>query len=273
MHTGVRHLGEELPPFEIAFFRFFLALPLMLPWIMTAPAGTFRLDQIRLHVVRAALNAAAMMSFFMALTMAPLSQAIALNFTAPLFATVLAVVLLRERIGPRRVAGLVVGFLGMLVILRPDVGVSAGSALVLTASLFWAGAVNTIKVLGRTQSSLATTVYASIFIPMFCAPAAFLVWRTPSLEQFLLMTLIAGLGNVGHMCLTQAFRQADVGLLMPFDFTKLVWASLFGFLFFSEVPDTLTLVGGALIMAGVSYVAYRESQLGRTVQPDEVPRS
>lgn len=262
MHTIVREVGQDMHPFEVAFFRFLIALPVMAPWILTAAPGTFRAERLRLHAIRSALNTAALLCFFTALTLAPLSQVVALNFTAPLFASVIAVVLLRERIGPRRVVGLLVGFGGMLVILRPDLGVSLGAVLTLCASLFWASAMAVIKVLGRTESSLATTVYASVFITLFAAPAAALYWQWPSWRDLGLLAVAASLGTISQVAMTQAFRQADVGLLMPFDFSKLIWASVYGFLIFSEIPDAYALAGGALIIGSISYIAYRESRAG-----------
>lgn len=271
MHGIVRHLGQSLHPFQIAFLRFALGGVILLPWLMRAGRQALATSRIRLHLLRAVLNAAALLCFFTALTLAPLAQLVALNFTAPLFASLLAIVMLRERIRLRRTLGLAAGFAGMLVILRPDLGIGPGPALTLVSSLLWAMAMTTIRVLGRTESSLASTFYASIFIPLICLPLAIPVWRMPDAGQLGLLAVAAGLGTLATLALTQAFRLAEVGLLMPFDYTKLIWAAVIGWVVFAERPAASALVGGAIILAATSYVAWRETRVGRAAPPAPPP--
>lgn len=269
MHSLVRVLAGTLHPFQIAFLRFALGIPILLPFVLRAPPGTFGVGHLKLHALRSTLNTGALLCFFFALTLAPLTQVVALNFTAPLFASVIGILALGERIRLRRTLGLVAGFVGMLIILRPDIGIGLGAALTLAASLFWASAMVTIKLLGRTESSLATTLYASLFISAFTLPLAVWVWRTPSWEMLGLLVIAAMMGTLAQISLTQAFRMADIGLLMPFDYTKLIWAAALGWLVFSETPDLSALVGGAIILASTCYIAWRESRTGKPPPPPQ----
>ncbi|GIX14474.1 MAG: hypothetical protein KatS3mg118_2433 [Paracoccaceae bacterium] len=206
MHGIVRHLGQSLHPFQIAFLRFALGGVILLPWLMRAGRLALATSRIRLHLLRAVLNAAALLCFFTALTLAPLAQLVALNFTAPLFASLLAIVMLRERIRLRRTLGLAAGFAGMLVILRPDLGIGPGPALTLVSSLLWAMAMTTIRVSGahRIQPCQHLLCQASS-IPLICLPLAIPVWRMPDAGQLGLLAVAAGLG-------TLATPGADPGL-------------------------------------------------------------
>ena len=186
---------------------------------------------------------------------------VALSFTSPLFATVLAILVLREKAGVRHWAALLAGFAGAPIILRPGIGVvGLGPLLVVFSSLIWGGAMTFIKVLGRTDSSLTITAYMGLFmVPLSFVPALF-VWEWPSLDMLPFLFLIGLLGATGHLALAQAFKEADTTAVMPFDFTRLIWASLLGFIVFAEVPDLWTWVGGSVIFGSATYIAFREAR-------------
>jgi drug/metabolite transporter (DMT)-like permease len=184
MHASIRYLSETVHPFEIAFFRNLFALVVVLPWFVRYGAAPLRTSRFGLHVLRAALNAAAMLSFFYALSLAPLSEVTALGFTAPIFATLLAAPILREAVGLRRWSAIAVGFVGRLIILRPGFGsLGAGQLLTLFSSLVWALALMTIKTLSRSESSVTIVTYMGLLmIPLSLAPALVdfskLIWAT-----------------------------------------------------------------------------------------------
>lgn len=265
MNSAIRHVSAELHPFEIAFFRNVFGFAMLLP--LLARAGGWRALRTRrlgLHAARGIFNAVGMLAFFLALTMAPLADVAALNFTSPLFAALLAIVILGERLGPRRRAGLLFGFLGALIILRPGVEVvSPGALVALLAAAGWACAMVIIKMLTRTETSLAITAYAALFVAAFSLPPALFFWEWPSATSLGWLLLIGLLGSGAQLCLAQAFSEADATVVLPFDFLKLVWASLFGWLFFAEVTDLMTWVGGTVIFASATYVAIRERQAAR----------
>jgi len=273
MQVAVRHVAEELHPFEVAFFRNFFGLLVVAPLLFQYGFGVLRTPRLKLHALRGALQTTGMMFFFTALTLAPLAQNIALSFTAPLFATVLAILLLGERAGCRRWVALVAGFVGAWIVIRPGLAVvNTGALLVILSSCVWAGSMVIIKILSRTESSLTITLYMGLFMaPLSLIPALF-VWQWPSGEALIFLALVGAFGGVGHLALAQAFKESDATAVLPFDFMRLIWASALGFLVFAEIPDIWTWVGGAVIFSSTVYIAFREARKkkeGTTVRPVE----
>nr|WP_037255414.1 DMT family transporter [Rhodovibrio salinarum] len=260
MVSAVKVLSSDLHPAQISFFRCLIGLIMLLPVIWHAGgAAVVRTSHPWLHVLRGALNAVGMLSFFWAVSLAPLATVSAINFTAPLFATLLAILILGERVGARRWSALVVGFASTLLILRPGGELLGdGALLALGASVVWAGAMIVIKRLTETESSLSITVWAAFFVGLFTLVPALLVWKWPTPIQWGWLVGIGALGSVVQLSLSRAFALADTSVVLPFDFLKLVWASLFGIVFFAEVPDLFTWVGGSMIFVSSVYVAYRE---------------
>lgn len=269
MHGSIRHVAAGgIHPFEIAFFRNLFALLVVLPWFVRHGLGPLRTRRIGLHALRAVFNIVAMLSFFYALTVAPLAEVTALGFTAPIFATVLAVLVLGEVVGVRRWGAVVVGFVGTVIILRPGFEtIGLGQSLTLLSSLAWAWALMVIKVLSRTDSSVTIVTWMALsMIPLSAVPAAF-VWHWPDGGQLLWLVLIGLLGGSGQYCVAEALRRSDAGLVMPVDFCKLLWVSVIAWLAFGEVADLYTWLGGAVIFASTVYIAYRERAVTRPSSP------
>lgn len=264
MQALIRQLGGELPPFEVAFFRNLFGFLVIAPIFLRHGVAPLRTKRLPLHALRGTLQGLSMMAFFTGITMAPFAEATSISFSGPLFATVLAVVVLRERIRLRRILALLCGFLGVLIVLRPgfaDVGL--GQALLLGASLGWGAAIIVIKRLSATESAVTQTAYMGLFMtPITLLPALY-VWQTPSLEQLLWLAVVGGFGTLGHFCFASAFKRADSSALLPLDFLRLFWASVVGFLLFGEVPDVWAWVGGGVIFVSATYIAFREAQLAR----------
>ncbi len=262
MNGMIREASADIHAFEIAFFRNVFGLVALAPMLLRAGlAATMRTSRPGLHVLRGCLNAVAMLSFFYAVTVTPLATVAALGFTAPLFAALLAIPFLGERPGWRRWVGLLVGFIGALVIIRPGLAdVSFGALMVLLSSLAWAGALIIIKLLSKTDTSLTITIFAALFLTPITGIAALFVWTAPAASTWLLLIGIGAFGSLTQWSIAQAFHEADATVVLPFDFTKLLWASAIGYLVFNEVPDPLALLGGGIILGSVTYVAYRERQ-------------
>ncbi|MBT3359027.1 MAG: DMT family transporter [Rhodospirillales bacterium] len=260
MHAIVRHVSSEgLHPFEIAFFRNFFGLLVILPWIARQGLAPLRTKRLGSHALRASFNAIAMLAFFWALSIAPLSQVQALAFGAPVFATVLAAIFLGEKAGPRGWIAIIAGFAGIMVVLRPgieDVGLGAG--LTIFAAMTWAVTLLVIKSLIRTESSVTITAYMSLLIaPIVLVPALF-VWQWPDPTQWMWLIATGILGNLGQILMVYALKQAPTHVVMPLDFLKLVWVSIIAFLAFSEIPDLFTWIGGVLIFLGAALIAIGE---------------
>jgi drug/metabolite transporter (DMT)-like permease len=259
MHGSIRYMSATIHPFEIALFRNVFALVVVLPWFWRYGIAPLRTQRFGLHALRAVLNIMAMLSFFYALSITPLSEVTALGFTAPIFATVLAALLLGEVVRARRWTAIAIGFLGTMIILRPGFeAIGLGQILVLFSSMIWACALLVIKTLGRTDSSATIISYmALLMIPLSLVPAL-LVWRWPDPLEWCWLIGIGVLGGIGQFCMTEALRQADTAVVMPFDFFKLVWVSAIAWLAFAEGLDLYTWIGGAVIFASALYIAYRE---------------
>lgn len=259
MAGGVRHVSSGMHPFEIAFFRNFFGFLALAPFLFRYGLAPLKTRRFGFLALRGILNATSMTLFFLALTLIPIAKVSALNATTPLFATLLAVVLLGERMGTRRWIGLFIGFLGALVILRPGLEIiDQGAVYALVSAAVWAGAIIVIKSLARTESSLTITLYGVLFLMPFTLVPALFVWQWPTLAQLGWLALLGVLGTMGHLAFAQAMRYADASLVIPFDFTKLLWAALIGFFFFAEVPSIWTWIGGAAIFSSATYIAYRE---------------
>lgn len=264
MHGGVRYLSVELHlhPFEIAFFRNFFGLLALAPWFLRKGLTPLRTQKLGLHVARALINVVAMLLFFMGLSLTPLAQVQALGFTAPLFATLLAIVVLGEKVFLWRWSALIVGFVGALIIIRPGFRtIDVGSLLVLSSAATWAAAIIIIKMLSRTDSSVTITAYMVLLMtPLSLIPAAFF-WQWPNGEQLLWLAFVGVSGTLAQMGMAQSFRMAEATAVLPFDFMKLIWGAAIGYMVFEEVPHAGIWIGGITIFAATTYVAYRESRI------------
>ena len=269
MHALIRYMSAELHPFELAFFRNLFGLLVVIPWFMRYGLKPLKTKRLGLHALRAGINAIAMLMFFYAVSITPLADVAALSFTAPIFATVLAILILGEVVGFRRWCAILFGFCGTLVLLRPGLEVmSDGQLLVVASASFWACALIVIKILGRTESSVTIITYLILLMaPLSAIPAA-MVWSTPSFQQLGVMAAMGILGTFGQLLMTQALKEGDTNAVMPLDFLKMIWAVLLGFFVFGEVPGIFTWVGGAMIFASITYIAYREHKV-RKISPFE----
>ena len=264
MHVGVRHVTQTIHPFEAAFFRNLFGLLVLVPSFVVHGVRPLRTGRFGLHCVRAALNVVAMLAFFYALSITPVVLVQALAFTAPLFTSVLAVVLLGERIRARRLTAIVIGFAGTLLIIRPGVQpFEFGPALVLASAAVWGYVVVLIKSLARTDSAVTITAYMVVLMSPMTLVSALFVWTWPTGGELAVLVGIGVAGTLAQMCMTQSLRLAETTVVLPFDFTKLVWSAFFAWLLFGELIDTWTLVGALVIFSGGLYVAYRERQLAQ----------
>lgn len=264
MQGAIRHMTAELPPFVIAFYRNFVSLLILTPWIVGLGPRAWRSARPGVHLLRGGINVVSMLCQFTALSMTPLADVTALSFTAPLFATLGAVVFLGEKMRLRRWSALVVGFVGALVILRPGIiEIGPGPILTIVASALWATALLIIKVQARNDSSLTITLYMALVMSPLSLLAALPFWVWPSWGQLGWLVGIAALGTLGQVALAQSFREADATAVMPFDFLKLVWAAAIGWAAFGEMPDGWTWTGGAIIFASTLYIAWREAKTKR----------
>lgn len=262
MDATIRRLSGELHPFEIAFFRNFFGSLALLPLLVREGLGSLRTERLGLFALRGVLNTIAMLMFFWALSRVPLAEVTALSFTIPLFASLFAIWLLREQVYLQRWVALGLGFVGMIVLLRPGFqAVTVGAIAAVAASILLAWVTILIKILSRTESSITITAYMGLFQAPLSLLAAVWFWQWPGWEDWMPLLAIGCLGTLGQVMMIHAFAYADVSTLLPFQFSALIWATLYGFFWFGEWPDLWTWVGGAIIFGSSLTLAYRESRL------------
>ena len=262
MHASIKYVaGTGMHPFEVAFFRNFCGLLVLTPFFIRYGLAPFRTTRFKLHLGRALLNIGSMVSFFYAISITPLAEVIALSFAAPVFATVLAIFILKETVGPSRWIAILLGFAGTVVILRPGYDeIGLGPILAVGSAMTWGCAVIIIKNLSRTDSSLTITAYMALLMSPLSLVPALTVWEWPTWHQLAFLLLVGTFGSIGHLCMNQALKLAPTNVVMPMDFVRLIWVAAIGWLIFSEVPDIFVWIGGVMIFASGALIAQGENR-------------
>ncbi len=264
MNAIIRELSQALHPFEIAFFRNLFSLLFMLPLLFRGGGLALRTERLGAHLLRALIGLGGMLAWFSALASLPLTEAVALNFTVPLFATIGAALFLGEVVGIRRWSATAVGFLGVLIILRPGfTEITPVMSLPILASLFMASAMLMVKSLSRTETAGTVVLYmVLIATPLSLIPALF-VWRWPDTTGLLLLLLLGGIATLAHLAFSRACARADASAVIPFDYLRLPFVGVIGYLVFGELSDLWTWVGAGVIAGAAIYIARREARLAR----------
>ena len=275
MGACVKLLSDDLHPVIICFYRCLMGLIIITPFIIKNNFQALQTDNMRLQILRALINIISMICWFTAIGMMHLEKATALGFTTPLFTTVLAVIVLGEVIRFHRTAALLLGFIGILIIIRPGyMPFEFGTILMLIASFSFSFVLIFVKKLSATDSSLTIIFYHLLYM----TPAFFILslfyWQSINFNQLVIFSLMGSSGLLSHWCLAQAFKMSDTTFVMPLQFTKLIWASLIGLFIFAEQPDIWTWVGGVIIFISVIYITYREAFRKKgTSKPIQVDRA
>jgi drug/metabolite transporter (DMT)-like permease len=258
-----RHMLVDIHPFEVAFFRSFFGVLFIIPWLMRQGLVPFKTKRLPLHLLRSTIHVAGVLAFFVALKLIPLAEATALFFFAPIISTALAAIFLHEVVRLPRWAAVVLGFCGMLVIVRPGFAeIELGTILALASSVSAGVGMLIMKDLARTDKAITITVYVTCLMsPMLLVPAAFF-WTWPSWVALGWLATIGLSAIIGQYLTATAFRVAEVSVVTPLMFLQLIWAALIGFVFFGELPDIFLWIGGSMIFASVAYLAYRERSSG-----------
>ena len=264
--TGtVRHLGSDLPAVQGAFLRYVIGLGFMLPFLYRTLRTRLVPRRLGLHALRGVVHAGGVILWFFAMARIPIAEVTAIGFTAPLFTTVGAVIFLGEKLRARRIAAVVAGFIGTVIILRPGVeAIHPGAIAQLVAAPLFACSFIVAKKLTETEPGTVIVAWLSVFVTLALLPPALLVWRTPTIEELSWLTVTAACATAGHYTLTRAMQLAELTMLQPFMFLQLVWASLLGFVAFAEVPDMWTWVGATVVVAAATYIAHREALAQRS---------
>lgn len=269
MAATIRLASEQLHAFEIAFFRNFFGLVFALPLLLRHGPGLLKTSKLPLYLMRCLIGIVSMLAGFWAIVHLPLAQAISISYATPLFVTIGAVLVLGEVVRIRRWTAVVVGFIGVLVIVRPGADTFTFAALVaLLAAAMSASVAISIKFLSRTEPPDAIVLFTTlIWVPMSLVPALF-VWTWPTGIVWLWIVLAGFFGTAGHMLWTRALKLGDASLLTPISFVQVLVVSIYGWFLFDEAVDRWTTVGAAIIFGSNVYIAHRETQLARRATTD-----
>jgi len=271
MAISIRYASSELHPFQIAFFRNLFGLLFALPLLIRAGPGLLRTDKLRLYLLRCSIGIVSMLAGFWSIVNLPLAHAVALSYSTPLWVTIGAVLVLHEVVRARRWTAVIIGFIGVLIIVRPGADDFTTASLVAVSAAVLSGCVAiSIKFLSRTEHPDAIVVFTTmIWVPMSLLPALF-VWEWPSLSGWGWVALAGFLGTSAHMCWTRAFKIGDASALTPLSFVQLPVVAMLAWLLFGESLDRWTLLGSTVIFLSTAYIARRESQIARPTVTDAV---
>lgn len=260
MHCLIRFATEDHHPFEVAFFRTIFVLIIFLPLVARNGITSLKSNNVKLQTFRAIVGSVAMLCMFYGLSITELAKATALMFTVPIFATILAILFLKEIVGIRRWIAMLVGFSGAVIVLRPDVELGFGPLLILCASLMWSSSMLMAKTLTKTDSISSITFWQAAGL----IPATFIlavpVWQWPNLSQLFMFLMIAIAGTLVHWFLNEALKRAEISALLPLDYLRLIWSVSMGFIFFNELPHAGLWFGAALILGASTYIGIRQAQ-------------
>lgn len=264
MAVTIRLASESLHTFEIAFFRNFFGLIGALPLLVRHGPGLLKTSQLPRYVFRCVIGVCSMFAGFWAIGHLPLAQAVSLSYSTPLFVTIAAVWWLGETVRARRWLAVVVGFVGVLVIVRPGTaGFSAGSLVAVLAAVLGGIVSVQIKQLSRTEPADRIVFYTTLlWVPLSLGPAL-TVWEWPQGIAWLWVVAAGLLGTGGHMLWTRALKLGDVSALTPISFMQLPIVAVAGWMLFGEGLDRWTAVGAAIIFGANAYIAHREARLAR----------
>ncbi len=264
-HGLVRFASDELHSFQIGFLRSVFGLIFLLPIILKGwDFSDLRVKRPKLHIIRGALSAINTLAWFTAIAIMPLGEAVALNFTSPLFATLLAAIFLGEAVRARRWTATIVGFIGVLIVVRPGgETVQLGAILALGSALSIAVNVLLIRVMSQEDSTRAIVTTFNLAIVFFTLIPAVVVWIWPSPLMWAVTFAVGVTTTVAHLMLTKAMSLTEASAIVPLEFIRLPLAVLIGFVWFSEILDVWTILGATIIGCSAVYIARREAMAAR----------
>ena len=265
LNAVTRGLTQDMAPAQALFLRYLAGFALMVPFALRAGHSRWRTGDLPGHLLRGLIHTIALTMWFIALPSVSLADTTAIGFTTPIFLMLGAGLLLGETMMVARWIAAAIGFAGVLIVVGPALGGSnAGAMLLLLASApMFAATMLMSKRLARRDGPSVLVLWQAASITLLSAPLALYQWQPVTLSQGLLLLLSGVLGNVGQYAVTRSFHRTDISATQSVRFLDLLWASLFGWVFFGDVPAHTTLAGGAVILTASLWIARRESRAAR----------
>jgi drug/metabolite transporter (DMT)-like permease len=273
MWAVIRLASVDLHPFVLVFWRNLIGPLIMLPLLLRSGTAWLRTTRITAHMRRATSGIIATLATFYAVANTPMATAIAISYATPLITTIAAVLFFGETIRARRVAALVVGFAGVLIVVRPGhVPLSHGIMAALVAVVSTAFSLIAVKQLTATEDSRAIVFYSFLLMVPPSFLSAWPVWQWPHGFGWLLVSLIALLAVLGQTTMVRAYALAETSALLPYDFVRFMLIIAIGIIWFGERLDVYTLFGGAIILGSTLYLAHRERVAAHSQKPTSAPK-
>ena len=260
----IRLLSTEIESVQTAFVRAFFSVVLLAPMILTGRVQPWKSERLQGHFWRTAMGTTSMVLGFYAVSMLPLADATALAFSQPLFSVVLAALVLREKVRWRRWSATIVGFIGVLVMVRPGSGsLQPGAAVALLNALASATSILLVRRLSDSEKPLMILTQFALFSTLLLVAPAIWFWKWPSAGGWALAIGVSISATIGQYFWVQAFAVGEMSAVAPFDYLRLPFAVFVGWMIWAEMPVIWTYVGAAIVIASALYIAYRESQIVR----------
>ncbi|MEO8718424.1 MAG: DMT family transporter [Burkholderiales bacterium] len=266
LNTIMKRLSHDLDPWLVGFLRYLMGAAVMLGPALRLGAGALWPKAPKLQLVRGLFHASGMMLWFAALPMVSLAELTAIGFSGPLFICLGAVLFLNERMSPARWAAVLIGFVGVLLVVKPwegagFAGISTGMLLMLASAPVFAGSFLVAKALTRHERSEVVVLWQHLWVSVLLAGFALAYWSQPTPTQWGLLVCCGFLGAGGHYCMTRAFRVADISAVQPVKFLELIWAAILGVIVFGTAPAGATVAGGVVILVSTLLLARHESRV------------
>jgi len=256
-----RYMAPDIEVFQIAFLRNAFAVLFMMPWLMKVGIGAMRTNQIRRHILRGFMSSANVTLLFAAVALIPIADMSAINFLQPVIGAAIAGLVLGEVVSRARWIAIIAGFGGALLMIRPGFAeFNIGIAFALGSGV--AGALVSIMIKTLVRRDPPDTIAAWLFVTqtLILLIPTIIVWKNPTLEQWILFALIGFMSVILQRTYNRGIQAADVSVAMPFNFTRLIWAALLGWIVFAEFPDIWTWVGGTVIFAASVWLTRQGQQ-------------
>lgn len=272
MVAAVKALGTRLPLAEVLVIRQGIIALLLAPLFLRGGMAAFRTRHPGLQILRGLFALGAMFAGFTAVLHIPLAEATAISFSQALFVTVAAVIVLKEKVGPRRWLATAIGFIGVLIMVRPGGhGLDAYALLAVLGALFSCGITITVRVLADSERTESIMAYQSLVLFVALSYPAWSAWIWPTPDEWLLLGFIGTVGAIGQWLITRAYQVGDAAALAPLDFVRLLMATAIGYLVFAETLTLSTLIGGTIVVAATLYIvrhnARRVARAGLVAEP------
>jgi drug/metabolite transporter (DMT)-like permease len=269
MTSLIKHVGQSIPVVEILFIRQILVLVIISPVILKNIDTVFKTKVLRLHVLRGSISVVAMLTGFTAVVHLPLAEVTAISFVRTLFTTILAIFFLKEVVGVRRWSSVIIGFVGVLIIVRPDPENLNAYALLAIASAFFVSSINIVmRKLSQIENPSTIMAYQSIIVALAMSGPAIYLWVMPTWDEALFIVVIGGLMSLMQWIFIQAFKAGEAAAIAPMEYSRLLYAGIIGIVFFAEVPTPWTLGGAGIIIGSTLYTLHRNTLKKRHKAPN-----